>query len=332
MSSLKPRSIFANRACRGRRAFNGAGRLVALALLVLPVVASAATILFVGNSFIYGEGSAVKRYQAATVTDLNGEGIGGVPALFGLFAREAGLDYQVSLETVPGVGLDHHYQRKLALIDRSWDEVVLSGYSTLDRDHPGDPALLADFTARLARLMHCRNPGVVVHLNATWSRADQTYLPAGHWYGQPISAMALDVRAGNDLAAARSPHVRDVIPVGEAWNRAFATGIADPNPYDGVAFGQLDLWAHDQYHASTAGYYLEALVIFGVVTHHDPATLGAQEQAAADLGLSADEALALQRVAHDELANQAPSPTAGHPPAVAEHCAAHERRGVSAVP
>jgi hypothetical protein len=123
-----------------------------------------------------------------------------------------------------------------------------------------------------------------------------------------------------------------VIPVGEAWNRAFATGIADPNPYDGVAFGQLDLWAHDQYHASTAGYYLEALVIFGVVTHHDPAALGAEEQAAADLGLSAGEALALQRVAHDELAAQASRPTAGHAPAAADDCDASERRGVPAVP
>lgn len=276
--------------------------LIALATALLPAVAAAVSILFVGNSFIYGEGSPVKAYRPDAVTDLNADGVGGVPAVFGRFAQEAGLDYHVSLETVPGVGLDYHYQHKLPLLDRAWDEIVLSGYSTLDRDRPGDPAMLVEYAARLARLFHCRNPAAVVHLNATWSRADQTYLPSGHWYGRPITAMAVDVRAGNDVAARGSPYIRDVIPVGEAWNRAFAAGVAGPDPYAGIAAGQLDLWAQDRYHASTAGYYLEALVIFGVVTRHDPLRLGPAERAAADLGLSPAQAVALQRVAHDELA------------------------------
>jgi hypothetical protein len=215
---------------------------------------------------------------------------------------------------VPGVGLDHHYLQKRALLDRAWDEVVLSGYSTLDRDHPGEPAMLVDYSGRLARMFHCRNPAAVVHLNATWSRADQTYLPTGHWHGQPISAMALDVRAGNDVALRASSYLQDVIPVGEAWNRAFATEVADPNPYDGIAAGQLNLWAQDQYHASTAGYYLEALVIFGRVAHRDPLTLGAHEQAAAELGLPSSAAVALQHIAHDELAAQALRRTPAHSP------------------
>jgi hypothetical protein len=124
--------------------------------------------------------------------------------------------------------------------------------------------------------------------------------------------MALDVRAGNDAAAAASPYVRDVIPVGQAWNRAFATGVADPNPYDGVTFGQLDLWSWDQYHASTAGYYLEALVIFGTVTHLDPRNLGAAEKAGANLGLSESQVQALEQVAHDELAAEAARPALHH--------------------
>ena len=63
-------------------------RLVAAAVVsvVLGVVALQAqtgpSILFVGNSFTFGAGSAVKFYRAETVTDLNSEGIGGVPALF----------------------------------------------------------------------------------------------------------------------------------------------------------------------------------------------------------------------------------------------------------
>ena len=129
--------------------------------------------------------------------------------------------------------------------------------------------------------------------------------PSGVTCRVVVTAMAMDVRAGNDAAAAASAYVRDVIPVGEAWSRAFATGVADPNPYDGVAFGQLDLWSWDQYYASTAGYYLEALVIFGAVTGRDPLLLGARERAGYDLGLSEPPVHALEQVAHDELVAQA---------------------------
>ena len=84
--------------------------------------------------------------------------------------------------------------------------------------------------------------------------------------------------------------------------RAFAEGVADPNPYDGIDFGKIDLWTWDQYHASAAGYYLEALVIFGRVTGTDPQRLGLHERAAQALGLSPDTTAALQRIAAETLA------------------------------
>jgi hypothetical protein len=105
------------------------GVLAALAT-VQPVFAK--TILVVGNSFTYGELSPVRTYKTNTVTDLNKSGVGGVPALFKAFTAQAGLDYDVSLETVPGVGLDYHYAQKRAVLDRRWDEVVLQSFSTLD--------------------------------------------------------------------------------------------------------------------------------------------------------------------------------------------------------
>ncbi|HWT41527.1 MAG TPA: PEP-CTERM sorting domain-containing protein, partial [Sphingopyxis sp.] len=95
--------------------------------------------------------------------------------------------------------------------------------------------------------------------------------------------------------------VAGVVPVGQAWSRAMAAGVADPNPYDGIAYGQLDLWAYDHYHASVAGSYLSALVTFGAITGVDPTTLGAKEKGADELGLSDAQAAALQRVARDEL-------------------------------
>src|SRR4249920_3846841 len=96
------------------------------------------SILFIGNSFTFGAGSAVHYYRNQTVTDLNNEGIGGVPALFKVFTQQAGLKFDVALETRGGVGIDFHLQNKKAEISRGWDIVVAHGYSTLDQQKPGD--------------------------------------------------------------------------------------------------------------------------------------------------------------------------------------------------
>jgi hypothetical protein len=265
----------------------------------------ATTILFIGNSFTYGDpaGGAplAKIFRPHTVTDLNGTGIGGVPALFKAMTEQAGLDYDVSLETIPGAGLDAHYDKKYDTIVRPFDMVLLQSYSSLDAHKPGNPDMLVKYTGLLAQAFRSRNPNVDIRLVSTWSRADQAYQPGGHWYGAPISAMALDVRRGYDTAAAANG-IRDVIPVGEAWNRAIAGGVADANPYDGITPGQVDLWAPDHYHASVHGYYLEALTIFGNVTGRDPRSLGAGEPVARELGIDPATAGALQGFAADQLA------------------------------
>ncbi len=80
------------------------------------------------------------------------------------------------------------------------------------------------------------------------------------------------------------------------------TGVADPNPYDGIDAGKLDLWTYDHYHGSVYGYYLEALTIFGTLTGRDPRSLGDNECSAYELGLSRPQAKALQQVAFDQLA------------------------------
>lgn len=179
------------------------------------------TILFVGNSFTYGDGSAVRFYRSNTVTDLNNEGIGGVPALFKSFAAQAGLSYDVFLETRGGAGFDFHLENKLGVINRRWDVVV----PTTSRD--------------LATRLHDMNRDVQIHLMATWSRADQVYPPRGAWHGKPIEAMARDIRVAFEEAANNAPGVKSVLPVGDAWTRAMRTGVADPNPYDGVDAGQV---------------------------------------------------------------------------------------------
>jgi hypothetical protein len=270
--------------------------------LILDSPGRAVSILFVGNSFTFGELSDVKHYRPDTVHDLNGDGIGGVPALFKSFTVQAHLDYEVSLETAPGKNFDFHMQHEAAVLNRAWDHVLLQGYSTLNEHNPGDPAVLIDYAGRLAGMFLEKNPHVDIRLVSTWSRADQTYLRTGHWYGKPIDVMAHDVRAAYDQAAATSPAIHSVIPVGQAWNRAIASHLATANPYVAVPKGEIDLWATDHYHGSTYGYYLEALVIFGNVTGRDPRSLGSREQAAAALGIEPSLAGKLQQVAAETLA------------------------------
>ncbi|KGI78100.1 glycosyl transferase family 1 [Oleiagrimonas soli] len=280
--------------------------LLMLALMSLAAVANAAQdapqrILFIGNSFTYGAHSPVWRYRADTVHDLNGDGVGGVPALFKLFTEEAGLHYDVSLETDAGQTLKFHFEHRADRFDRAWDHVVMQEYSTLSPTQPGDPRNFQRYADKLAALFHARNPKVDIRLLATWSRPDQTYRKGGHWHGQPIQAMGRDLYAAYRQVADGNPAIDGVIPLGLAFNRAIAMGVADPNPYDGIAFGQIDLWAYDHYHASTYGYYLEALMDFGAITGKDPRMLGRDEKAARELGISPDQAHALQTVAQRQL-------------------------------
>ena len=280
----------------------------AVALVVFAAVpASARTILFIGNSFTLGAGSPVRTYQASTVHDLNapnerGQTIGGMASIFKEFTKEAGLDYDVSIEAVGGKNFDFHYTEKLAVIDRPWDEVVMQSYSQLNKDKPGDPAIVTEYGAKLDKAFHAKNPNVHVWFNATWSRADYSSPEIAPWRGKPIDQMAKDVYAGFEKAWAASPDVTGIIPVGLAWNRAWATGVADSDPTDGIAAGKMNLWTYDSQHGSTLGYILASLVIFGQLTGRDPVSLGDREHVAMDLGLSAMQMHALEQVAHNELA------------------------------
>lgn len=292
-------------------------RFAAALLLVAGLSGAAAeartrTILFVGNSFTYGAYSPVRRYRADTVRDLNATGIGGVPALFKRFCEQADLDYEVSLETDGGKGLDWHDAEKRAVIDRAWDVVVLQGLSVLDRRKPGDPAIHVAAADRLAKMFTRANRDVQVELVATWARADLVHKPGSVWSGKTLEAMTRDLHAAAVAAKAKSPEVDGIVPVGDAWMQAMREKIADSNPYDGLGFGQIDLWTYDQFHGSAHGYYLAALVTFARVTGIDPRTLGPKEKSADDLGIAPAIATALQDIAYRTAkvpANAATSPS-----------------------
>ncbi|MBX7482618.1 SGNH/GDSL hydrolase family protein [Qipengyuania qiaonensis] len=282
---------------------------VILALLFLGTAPLAAQeeqrILFIGNSFTQGANSAVLRYRPDSVADLNDEGVGGIPALFAEFGRQAGFDWDVSHELQGGTTLGFHRREKGQLIDRLWDVVVMQQYSVLDPDKPADLADTRKDAPALAKMFTAANPEVRVLLMSTWSRADQIYRPEGHWYGKPVGQMAIDLRRAIDLVAREADDIDGVIPVGDAWNRAMLAGLADPNPYDGRDYGKVDLWSYDHYHASAEGSYLEALVVFACVTGYDVRDFGANERAAHELGIEPKMAVALQQIAMQQMEQEA---------------------------
>ena len=282
---------------------------IVIAALLLAPAAEAKTVLFVGNSFTYGANSAAHFYKSELVTDLNspinGKTVGGVPAFFKVMSKEVGLDYDVSLETVGGKGLDFHLAEKRTSLDKAWDVVVMHGFSTLDEVHPGNPALLIQSAKQMTDMFRAKNPKAEIWLTATWSRADQTYPDGSPWHGKPIQQMGIDV-ANAYAAAAKNAHVTGVVPVGLAWNHAIDSGAAEDNPYDGIAMNKINLWTWDNYHASAYGYYLEALLVFGRLTGKDPMLLGDSERVADDMGFSKPQTHLLQQIAHDQLAASRP--------------------------
>lgn len=285
--------------------------LALLATLLAGTAAAARSVLFVGNSFTYGFGSPIRRFHPERVTDLNREGVGGVPALFRTFADQTGGGWEVSLETAGGQDLAFHLDKRAALIDRPWDVVVLQGHSVLDPVRPGDPARHITAARALADLFARANPKVRIHLVSTWPRADLAWQPGSPWSGKPLAALPEQIDAANRLVAAGRPGMTPPVPVGRAWLQAIEQGLADPNPYDGVSYGQVNLWTWDSYHGSTEGYYLEALVLFGAITGIDPRTLGSAERAADELGMNPAVTQRLQQAAASALG--LPPPPGGLP-------------------
>ena len=286
----------------------GAGALLALSF----APASARTVLFLGSSFTYGAHSAAQHYHPELVKDLNGpdrngETYAGVPAIFKQFTLEAGLnDYDVSSELVGGKGLEYWFTGPdtLARINKPWDVVVMHGFSTLDQAKPGDRTLLLSSSKQIAAMFLKANPNARLWLFATWGRADQVYPDNAPpvWKGKTPQQMGKDVQAAYEQAVKEEPRYAGIVPVGLAWNRAIDSGVADVNPYDGLDANKVDLWAYDHYHASSYGYYLEALMDFGKLTGHDPLELKGKDRVAEALGISPAQSTALMQVAHDTLA------------------------------
>lgn len=274
-------------------------------------------ILFVGNSFTHGKFAPVLNYNAANVVDENyglpsaspryeatdngGGQWSGIPGIFKKLTDQAGLSYEVHLEALAGNSLENHYNKALSVLNQPWDKVVLQELSTgpLPTARKGNRDSFYAYSTRLEQTVHAANPAAQLYLYETWARADLTY-PAGSTYaGLPLDSMAQDLHRGTYAAFTRNGHFAAVAPAGDAWLAAIASGLAMPNPYKPEA-SKLNLWGSDNYHPSKYASYLNALVLFYTITGVDP-RLGASEQAAADLSIAPATAVALQRLAYQQV-------------------------------
>ncbi len=262
---------------------------------------------------------------------------GGVAGIFKALADQAGLAYDVRHSLRGGATLRGHvlntnpagWDLRANIMSDRWDVVVLQGNSTEAIERAGGSFAQFDFYVRtLQRIIQVgdahsfrettayggtsnalRNipanpnadPATTIYLYQTWARPDLTYPETGPYAGEPLETMTEDLRTAYAQAALNAGGIAAVVPVGEAFMRAVHDGVAMRNPYEPEP-RKLDLWwEEDQFHSSVYGSYLSALVMFGAVTGVDPASFGANERAASDLGIAQPDALALQQVASAQL-------------------------------
>lgn len=142
----------------------------------------------------------------------------------------------------------------------------------------------------------------------------RTDTPATTFFGS-LDDMTAELKAGYASVAAHaaldgSGGYAGIAPVAESFQRAVNAGIATRDMWAPGAGsdGLIDLWFDDGTHASVYGSYLSALTLYGTLTGRDPALFGRGELAAAELGISAADAWALQRIASAQLGFTPPVP------------------------
>jgi len=262
--------------------------LFALLLAVGSLSAQADDILFIGNSFTFGEcAPAVKKN-------------GGVPKLVEAIAVAKGKTVSASAVTAGGKDWSYHLAQPVtdaALASKTWTWVVLQDYSTRPTQIGNVDQFMKDgetFSDRIAK----NSPAAGILLYETWAR------PPGLFYkiGPTGPEQMIDqlhhsyVQLQDDLAAKNPSRPVRVALVGTAFARAEAQ------------YPEIKLDAFDQHHATAEGYYLAALVMYETI-YHDTAKGAPSQFYNGELTIPADEAAKLQQVA-DEVASGAMAPTA----------------------
>lgn len=270
-------------------------RFLALLVCTLSTALHAQSILFVGNSFTF----VPRDIGVGTVTELNADKPGGVPALFQSLAAAGGKNPTVTMETVGGKTLQFHYENKKELINKPWDIVILQDYSTGPLpDADGGTKSLDSFRAhvpKLKDLFTAQNPQVKIWLYETWARPD--LVTKGRFAS--IEDMQAGLRSAYSTAA-KDNALQGWVPVGDTFLAAVQHGLAD-NPATPAVEGPLNIWGKDNYHQNALGAYISALLFYGRIYDADPRALPSDNAAAVHLKLSAEDSKKLQALAWEQL-------------------------------
>ena len=250
-------------------------------------------------------------------------------------------DEALAPRTVNGIALGSNYPAVQAYVDRIEDWVHQgAGYSYTEQDMftaihgsvaacqtAGGGTFCSNTSARTIPTNLNANASAQIYLQQTWARpnlinppgaatpnprtGDAIYAGTAQSYFNSLEAMTTEMTAAMINVAAfagadSSGGIAGIVPSGQAFLRAVQSGVATRDMYGpGAATdGLIDLWFNDGTHASVHGSYLSALTLFGSLTGLDPASLGVAnfEAQYGALGITAADALKLQRVASDQWA------------------------------
>jgi len=247
---------------------------------------------------------------------------GGIPAIFAELAEQKHLNYEVHIEAISETSLEKNYRVASDVIARpDWNGVVLQELSvkpypsSLTKNPHSDPPGFWASVQTIERAVHAVAPTSSIFLYETWTSAEL----ARHLAGDPAAPdfhekylAALDELGDANLAsyqcaARRDGKIGGVAPVGEAWRLAWRDGLANPDPFQSSSLPLLwygikavndpPIKEPDYHHPSIYGAYMSGLVLFVQMTGADVRTLGANEQAAAHLGIPGDLAAQMQQEA-----------------------------------
>jgi hypothetical protein len=257
---------------------------------------------------------------------------GGIPGVFAQLASEAGLPWNVHIEAISATSLIDNYNAAASIIDQQlWNSVVLQEASfqpipvALSKNGHSNPSVFCNAVGTIEQAIHGAAPAANVYLYETWAPADYSYEDSTTTsfsdaaYMASLSQLTSAYRDVYLSAANHDGHIAGVAPVGDAWALAWMQGVANPDPYGGSAPGVSLTFNYQPgsepstvdvptdagfHHPSIFGAYLSGLVLFQKITGKNPRAFGADEQAAAALGIPSSVAVQLQQVAWASVTQQ----------------------------
>ncbi|MBK1880966.1 hypothetical protein JIN85_00985 [Luteolibacter pohnpeiensis] len=233
-------------------------------------------ILFIGNSFTYGEGGTTS-----------------VPEIFDRLAIAGGHeDPTTEMRAVGGQSFEFHENdatSQAAIASRQWDYVILQNYST-QPTHIGSVEDHMTYGTLLYDRVIANHSATQVILYETWARSAKHSLITGSSTASTFattSEMQSELRTNYQALALAltTDHPENapvlISPVGDAWENA--GGLLAESDTDFA-----DLHGSDEYHGNDNGYFLSAAVFYATIYGESPEGLHTEE-AISSLGLNLTE-------------------------------------------